>query len=126
MPEGTFSRRHGGPWKTSPANITSVLKQMRDPKGLERVGKEHSLRFVGAETLDHLPVHIYETSYSSPELKSTGRYWVGVSDHLVRKIEVIGETKRQVFYGRPVGGISKTVKVYSDYNSGITIVAPKL
>jgi hypothetical protein len=125
VPEGTFTRRQGGPWKASPANISLVLKQIRNPAALERIQKDRSLRYVDAETLDNVPVKVYATSYASADLKSTGTYWIGASDHLLRKMEVDGETKKQVFYGRAIGGKSKTVNVYYDYNTAIIIAAPK-
>ena len=52
VPEGTFSRQHGGTWKKNPANIGAVLKKDHYPKLFGRIRKDLSPRFVGAQPLD--------------------------------------------------------------------------
>jgi hypothetical protein len=125
VPGKTYSRRGKGKWVRSPADLSAILTQVRSPKLFEGRSGESSPRFVGSEILEGLPVMVYTAVYSSPELKSTSRMWIGASDHLLRKMEVDGETKKQKYGGLAVGGRSKTINVYYDYNAPITIVAPK-
>ena len=114
----TYTRQSGGPWQKAPMNANEMAAKFRDPKLIDELEKNYNVALIGPDTLDGLPMMVYEYSPKSPSPQTPAgktKVWIGADDSLPRKIEV--ETE--------VGGQKSMTKIlYSDYNADIKIELP--
>lgn len=114
----TFLKAPNGQWIKSPIDAGQMVKAFRDPKMLDELAKTADVKYVGAETLDGVPMLIYEYTQNNPmgmNLKSTARTWLSAADGLPRKTETAGEYN---------GVKTKTLITLSGYNTDIKIEPP--
>lgn len=114
----TYIKGPNGQWAKAPFDMGEMVKAFRDPKVLDELAKTADVKYVGAETLDGVPMLIYEYTQNNPmglNLKSQAKTWLSVADGLPRKTETEG-----VFNGVK----TKTLMTLSDYNSDIKIESP--
>jgi hypothetical protein len=110
-------------WQKVPADIGQFVRQIRDEQMLEWMKDSADVKFVGTETIDGVPMNIYEYPVHTPQmkgLKGTAKTWFSAIDKLPHKTESEGETM--------VGGKNihtNTVITYYDYGAPIEIERPK-
>jgi outer membrane lipoprotein-sorting protein len=114
----TYTRQNGGPWMKAPTSASDMIGRIRDPKLIEELDKNYTVTLIGPDTLDGVPVVVYEYTPKSTTAQNLARktkVWIGADDSLPRKTEVESE----------VGGQkSITTIIYSDYDSDIKINLP--
>jgi hypothetical protein len=114
----TFMKMGGGAWRRFPVDMSQMIAAFRDPKFIEELAKTSDMKFVGADTLDGVPMLVYEYTMNNAmgtNIKSHAKTWVAVSDGLPRKSESEGEFS---------GVKTKSEVTMSDYNSDIKIEPP--
>ena len=115
----TWMKVENKSWQKSPVDMSQALKQFRNPKMLEEMRKNTTVKALGPDTLDGMPMNVFETiTANAPGTDSPvhGKIWVGAADNLPRRAETVGEFK---------GKTSKVTITYFDYNADIKIEAPK-
>ncbi|HST23915.1 MAG TPA: hypothetical protein VLR90_22600 [Blastocatellia bacterium] len=114
----TYTKAPTGQWQKVPLNANQMISMFRDSKMVEELRNNTSVKFLGTDSLDGMPVKIYEYTVKNAygtNMTSTSKAWISANDNLPRKMEVQADVN-----GKP----SKTVITYYDYNADIKIVPP--
>jgi outer membrane lipoprotein-sorting protein len=114
----TYIKAPNGSWVRSPVDASGIVKAFRDPKMLDELTKTADVKFVGADTIDGVPMLVYQYTQNNPmgmNLKSTAKTWLSVADGLPRKTEMDSEYQ---------GKKNRTLVTISDYNADIKIESP--
>ncbi len=118
-------QRRGGEWVASPADMTDSVFNFVDPATIDRLSRQvapESVKFVGSDTLNGLPMWMIEYSSvaknSAPgggDVNTKGKVWIGVNDGLPYKAEGTADAGAD--------GTSKTSVIY-EYNLDLKIEQP--
>lgn len=114
----TYAKTGGNPWTKLPVDMGAMISSFRDPKVIEELNKGAEVKFVGPDTLDGMPMLVYEYTLGKVgglAVKGVTKTWVGVADGMPRKSESDAELQ---------GTKVKTVYTISDYNADIKIDPP--
>lgn len=119
----SYLRMGNAGWQKAPVDIGQFVRQIRDEQMLEGTKDSAEIKFVGTETIDGVPMNIYQYPVHTPQmkgLKGTAKTWFSTADKLPYKTESQGETM--------VGGKNiqtNTLLTYYDYGANIEIERPK-
>ena len=114
----TYVKAPTGQWQKIPINANQMISSFRDPKLVEELRNNTSVKFLGTDSLDGMPVKIYEYTVKNAygtNMTSISKAWISANDNLPRKMEVQADVN-----GKP----SKTLITYYDYNADIKIAPP--
>lgn len=114
----TYIKPPNSKWQKIPINANQMIASFRDPKLVEELRNNTTVKFLGTDSLDGLPVKIYEYTVKNAfgtNMESTSKAWIAASDNLPRKMEVEANVN-----GKP----SKMRITYYDYNTDIKILPP--
>jgi outer membrane lipoprotein-sorting protein len=114
----TYVKPPTGRWQKLPINANQMISMFRDPKLVEELRNNTSVKFLGTDSLEGMPVKIYEYTVKNAfgtNMESTSKAWIAASDNLPRKMEIEANVN-----GKP----SKMRITYYDYNADIKIVPP--
>ncbi|HKQ04047.1 MAG TPA: hypothetical protein VJ464_02865, partial [Blastocatellia bacterium] len=85
----TYTRQAGGQWQKAPINANEMAAKFRDPKLIDELEKNYNVALVGPDTLDGVPMMVYEYTPKSPTPQTPAgktKVWIGTDDSLPRKI----------------------------------------
>ena len=114
----TYIKNPNSPWQKVPIDANQMISSFRDPKLVEELRNNTSVKFLGTDSIDGLPVKIYEYTVKNAfgtNMASTSKAWISASDNLPRKMEVEASVN-----GKP----STMLITYYDYNTDIKIEPP--
>ncbi len=112
-------------WQKSPMDLGDLLAQFRDPKIIDSLTEKAEVKYLGADTLDGVPMLVYQ--YTIKDLLGKGnnmvtKAWIGTTDNLPHQTE--SETDMDLGTGKMIH--SKSTVTYYDYNADIKIEPPTL
>ncbi len=114
----TYVKNPNSQWQKLPINANQMISSFRDPKIVEELRNNTSVKFLGTDSLDGMPVKIYQYTVKNAfgtNMESTSKAWISASDSLPRKMEVEANVN-----GKP----SKMLITYYDYNTDFKIEPP--
>lgn len=115
VPGGTYQKSGDGKWHKSKINMSAMMdKALGSSEFTDKILKDAQVRLIGPNTINGKPMMVYKVIYTTPEIKSNSRIWIGTDDHLPYKTETTYD------------GNSKSTTFYTDFNAPVSIVAPTL
>jgi len=115
--DATYRREPGKPWQRLPIDVGQMIEDFRNSTAIDELRKA-DVKFVGTEVLDGVSTLVYQFTTSNImgiNVTAECKTWVGVNDHLPRKIEVETEFNSTKMKG---------TNTYYDYNTDIKIEPP--
>ncbi len=106
-------------------DMGDFLTQFRDPKIIDSLTEKAEVKYIGADTLDGVPMLVYQ--YTIKDLLGKGnimvtKSWIGATDGLPHQTE--SESDMDLGTGKMIH--SKSTIIYYDYNADIKIEPPTL
>jgi hypothetical protein len=123
--DGKVYQRDSGPWTESPVQSTTIV----DPQFTNRLEQSiTNLQFVGFETLNGVPMLVFEyhSSYKiglSPAESQT-RLWIGLDDGLIYQIMIDGQVAALDHLSGVVENSQAITTIVYEYDTGIQIEEP--
>jgi len=116
-----YERRGDKPWKKITHEDSAIIRiPSPDADGAESIKRSKEVKFIGPDTLDNVPVLVYQYTVhdaSGKSLLSTNKIWIGAQDGLPHRTEIAISDMASVI---------KIVLTYYDFNAGIVIEPPTL
>ena len=121
----SYRKNGDAPWQKSQMDMGDFLTQFRDPKIIDSITEKAEVKYIGADTLDGVPMLVYQ--YTIKDLLGKGnimvtKSWIGAIDGLPHQTE--SESDMDLGTGEMIH--SKSTIVYYDYNADIKIEPPTL
>jgi TonB family protein len=119
-----YERKGDGPWEKESGNqaMTADVTRFTESSGTRSLKSNEELRLIGPDTLDNVPVLVYQYTKRDPSdnrILITNKYLIGAQDGLLHRTELT-----EAVPGEPAAPPCKMTTTYYDFNAEIVIEPP--
>ncbi len=121
----SYVKAGDAPWQKDDMGMGDLIAQMRaDPKLIDELANEVEVKYLGADTLDGVPMLMYQYSPENSDDKSkdiVSKVWIGATDNQQHQRESEND-----YESYPPGKTyhTKNTTTFYDYNADIKIEPP--